>query len=245
MILAFAGDARTHDLRQAIDVEDLTAQLLLDLSAHSLRAGLCTQNGSLQVEIDSWTIAFLNGLIGDNEGVGRSAGQDIGAEVVHEAHLALSVAGRHRQHRTTCDLAASMGAKTTGEQAVAIGNLQNAALTAISGMDPAGKAVGPLIEVVLSVANNAGRARGAGGAMNTGDFLTRNREHIEGIGIAQILLHREGELRKIGKARDIRRGYTSLVERLLVERNAIVNVLGQVLKSLKLQLLELRTRHRL
>jgi hypothetical protein len=54
--------------------------------------------------------------------------------------------------------------------------------------------VGPVVDVVLGVADHGRLAGGAAGGVQAGHLLARHGEHAEGVVVAQVLLGGEGEL---------------------------------------------------
>lgn len=60
--------------------------------------------------------------------------------------------------------------------------------------------------------------------MDAAEPLARDGEHAEGIGIAQVLLHGEGEFGEIGEGHEIVRMDAVIVETLAIEGRILVGV---------------------
>ena len=81
-LLALEGHARAHDLGQAVHVAVLHAQLLGDLVAHALAAGLGAVDAGTNLQVGCRVDAHLDGGIGDMQGVGRRARQHIDLHIL-------------------------------------------------------------------------------------------------------------------------------------------------------------------
>ena len=122
--LAVVGHARPRDFRQAVDVVGLDIQQPLNFPAHVVRPRLGPKETSPQFERFGVDPHVPDGLA-DKHGVGRGAAQDIQSEILQQLHLPFGVAGRHRQGGSPHMLRPVMQAQTAGEQAVAIGHMND------------------------------------------------------------------------------------------------------------------------
>src|SRR6478735_176353 len=103
--------------------------------------------------------------------------------------------------------------ETAGEEAVAVGDVDDVAGTAAGEPDRAGHEVGPRVDVGLGVAHHGGTPGGPRARVNAYDLLPRDREHPEGVVGAQVRLGRE-------------RHTTHVVERLQVIRMETLGLKG-------------------
>ena len=79
---AFAGHAGADDLAEAVDVERLDAESLLDLLPHSLRPGFGAKYAGFEREVLRRQAHLLH-RFGDIQRIGRGAGKQRGAEILH------------------------------------------------------------------------------------------------------------------------------------------------------------------
>ena len=71
--------------------------------------------------------------------------------------------------------------------------------------------------------------------MHAHQFFTRHGEHVEGVVVAQIRLHRERKLCEIGELAKVGRMHAGLVEGLAIMRDVVVGVLQRPGQPLRLQ----------
>ena len=71
--------------------------------------------------------------------------------------------------------------------------------------------------------------------MHAHQFFARHREHVEGIIVAQIRLHRERKFGEIGELLEVGRMHAGRVEGLLVMRDVVVGMLQRPGEPLLLQ----------
>ena len=155
---AFAGDARTDYFGEAIYVERVDCDLLLDFGAHRLGPRLGAENADAQrrrCRIDSLPPHFL----GDRQHVRRRDHDDVGPEVLNQLHLALGHAARHRDHRAAHPFGAVMRAEAAGEQAIAVGDVHDVAGAPAGGADRTRDEAGPHLDVVAGIPDD-GRLAG-------------------------------------------------------------------------------------
>ena len=135
-----------------------------------------------------------------------------------------------------------MGTEAAGEQAVAVGDMDDIAGLRAGGAHGARHHGRPGIEVVVGVADNGGLAGGAGGGVDAAYLLAGYGKHAEGIMIAQVGLEREGKLRQILQAFQIAGMDALFIEALPVEGHVVIGVAQRPLHALKLQRLDLVSR---
>ena len=132
-------------------------------------------------------------LVGDRQHVGRRHQHDPRAELADELDLALAEAARHRHHRAAQPLGAVMRAQPAGEQAVAVGIVDDVARPRAAGVERARHQVGPGVDVARRVAHHRRPAGRAARGVHAHALLARDGQHAEGIGVAQVGLGGEGK----------------------------------------------------
>ena len=242
---AFHGHAGAHDLGEAVHIAVLNAQLVGDLLTHVLRAGLGAEDAAGDLELGGRVIAHLDGRVGNEQGVGGGAGQDIGLAVLEHLHLALGVARRGGDDGAAHGLAAGMRPQTAREQAVAVGHLDGGILVTAHHGDAAGEAVAPVREVVGGMPHHRRLARSARGGVDAGHVGVLAGEHAEGVVVAHVLLHHEGELGDVLEALKVVGGHARRIEALAVQRHVLVGVAQRLPHALELQFAQLLAGHRL
>src|SRR6266542_406681 len=123
---AFAGDAGADDLGEPVDVERLQAEQRLDLDAHRLGPRLGAEDARSQpqlAEVD----ALLDQNFAEPRGEGGRTAQHLGAEVAEEQDLPGALARRDGDDGAAHELRAAVEPETTGEQPVAIGDVDDRA----------------------------------------------------------------------------------------------------------------------
>ena len=128
-----------------------------------------------------------------------------------------------------------MGAEAAGEQAVAVGDMHDVAGPAARGADRAGDEIAPVVDVAAGVADDGRLAGGAGGSVQAHDLLARRGEHAEGIGIAQVALHREREFGEVFEPRQVGGMDARGVELGAIDRRILVGVGERPAQAVELQ----------
>ena len=237
---ALRRDAGADDLRQAVDVDGLDPEPLLDLAPHLLGPGLGAEEADAQFDVLEAHL-HLAGHVIDIEGKGRRGAQDRAAEIQHEHDLLLRVAAGDGDDRRADALRAVMGAQAAGEQAVPVGVLDDVLARRARGGERARHHIGPEVDIVPVVGDDRGLARGARGGMDADDVLEGFGEEPVGIVVAEIDFFREGKLDDIFDAFDVARLDALFVEGLLVERHAGIDTLAGFCQAFSLQFRKFRT----
>ena len=167
-----------------------------------------------------WRLEFVE----DRQHVARCHRDDVGLEVVDQLHLALGHAAGDRHHGAAELFRAVMHAEPAGEQAIAIGVVDDHAGAAARGADRARHHLRPHVDIGLGIADHDRLAGGAGGGVDADQFFARHREHVERVVVAQVGLRGEREFRKVRQLPEVRRLHAGLVERLPVMRDVVVGV---------------------
>ena len=231
---ALAGDARPDHLRQAVDVDGVHVERLLDLVAHGVGPRLGAEQAHLQAAAAGVDLDAAE-LVQQRQHVGRRHHDDVGLEVAHQLDLTLRHAAGHRDDGAAQPLGAVVGAQPAGEQAVAIGDVDLHARPGAGGAQRAGDDVGPHVDVALGVAHHRRPAGGAGRSVDAHHLRLRHREHAEGIGVAQVLLGGEGKLAKVGQRLEVVGMDAGGVELGAVMRDVLVGVAHRPLETAELQ----------
>ena len=117
---------------------------------------------------------------------------DGGAEVLEQHDLAPGVAAGHGDHRGPQAFGAVVGAQAAGEQAVAVGVVDDIAPVGAGRGQGPGHELGPGLQVPCGVGHRGGFAGGAGAGVNPHHLLHGHGEHAEGVIVPQILFSGEG-----------------------------------------------------
>src|SRR6266511_1030255 len=214
---AFAGDAGADDLGEPVDVERLQAEQRLDLDAHRLGPRLGAEDARSQpqlAEVD----ALLDQNFAEPRGVGGRTAQHLGAEVAEEQDLPGALARRDGDDGAAHELRAAVEPETTGEQPVAIGDVDDRARAGAGAAERTRADLRPQRQVGTRVADQRRPPAGARGAVHPDDLVSRDRQHAPWITVPEVPLGRE---RKRGQVvqRDRRAGLDPrLAQALTVER---------------------------
>ena len=157
----------------------------LDLRAHALGPGLGAEQAEPHRGVARVDTLALE-LVGDRQHVGRRHQHDPRAELADQLDLALAKAARHRHDRAAQPLRAVMRAETAGEQAVAVGVVDDVARPGAGNVQRTGHEVRPGLDIARRIAHHRRPARRAARSMDAHAFFARHRQHAIGIGIAQV-----------------------------------------------------------
>ena len=102
--------------------------------------------------------------LADEHGVGWGAAEKIGAEILQNLNLPLGVAGGNRQGGRPHVLGTIMQPQAAGEQAVAVGDVDDVLSSGPGGVQRSGRALGPHVDVVPGIPHHRLFAGGAGEA---------------------------------------------------------------------------------
>ena len=219
----------------------LERQALLDLRAQLVGPGFGAEDADAERGILRIETLPLH-LVGDRQHVARRHHDDLGLEVGDELHLALGHAAAERNHREAEALGPVVRAESAGEQAVAVGHVHLVARARARGAHRARHDVRPGVDVLRGVADHRGLAGGARGGVDAHDLVHRHREHAEGIGLAQVGLGGERELRQVGERAAVAGFNAGGVEFLPEARHVVVRVRERPAQALELQAAQLLQR---
>ena len=232
---ALARNARARDFRKAVDVVGLDGQQPLDLAAHLLGPRLRAEDAGPEAQALRVDALVAHGLA-DVHRVRRRAAEDVRAVVLQDLHLPRRVAGGYGDRRRAELLGAVVQAEAAGEQAVAVGDVHEVVLRAADADDAARRARRPDLDVVLRVADDRLLARRARGRVDARELLARHGEQAERVGVAQVRLRRERQLRDVFDAADVAGQQPHLVKALLVKRHVFIAAVHDLHKALRLDL---------
>ncbi len=220
---AFLRDAGPDHFGQAVDIGRVHVEPRFDLGAHRIGPGLGAEDAEFQGGLP-WVQPLAFELVRDRQHVARRHRDDVGLEVVNQLNLPLGHAAGDRHHGAAQPLRAAMHAEAAGEQAIAIGVVDDHAAAAACGADRARHHIRPHVDIGLGVSDHDRLAGGAGRSMDADQFFARHREHAERVIVAQIGFHREWKIAEIGELPEIPRMYARFVEGLFVMRDVVVGV---------------------
>ena len=231
---AFIGDAGAHHFRQAVNVDGVHVEDLLDLLAHLVGPGLGPEDADLKrafARVHAPAAVFVQ----DRQHVRRRDHDDARLEILDQCHLPFGHPARDRHHGAAQTFGTVMRAKPPGEQSIAVGHMADVARTPARGPDGPRNQVRPIVDIALGIADHGRLAGRAGRGMDADQLLARDGEHAEGIVVAQILLVGEGELRQISQRMQVFGMHARLVETLAVEGRVLIGVLQRPLHAVELQ----------
>ncbi len=214
---AFGGDARSHHLRQTVDVERRQRERALDGLAQPLGPRLGPEDARPEAQAGR-----IGDMVGDRKRVARGAAEDLGAEILEQLCLARCVPSRRRHDRAAEPLGAVVEAETAGEEAVAVRDVHACAGAGSGRRERPRAAVGPGREIATCVRDDRRLAARSRRGVDTHALLERHLQQAERIRVAQLRLDPERLLRQ------------------RLERDS-----EPLAQPLSLQLLELRARQRL
>ncbi len=176
----------------------------------------------------------LPGRFDQVQEVARRAADRGNAEVLHDHELALGVAAADRDHGRAQSLGAVVRPQAAGEEAVAVGVLDD-----VAAMEPArGEGpdhdLRPDVQIGLRVRNHDRLPGRAGRGVEPDDLFHRAGEEPERIGVAQVRLDRERQLRDVLERDDGSGSHSALVQALPEQGNVIVGAADHRLQALQL-----------
>ena len=191
VLLAVYRDARAVDFRQPVDVEELYAERLVDALAYLVAPALGAEDSALEVNLVAHSA--LVHLFGDDERVGRRAAEHRRVEVAHELKLAVGVARAGRYDHRAEALRSGLEAEASGPEAEA-----RRYLHAVLGRDAcelvtAFEHDGPVLDVLRAVGHDDGRPGRPRRRVDADYFIVRHALHAHRVGVAEVLLRREGQ----------------------------------------------------
>jgi hypothetical protein len=220
---AFLRDAGAHHLGQSIDIGGVHVEGCFDLAAHRIGPRLGAEDTEFERRFARVQALALE-LVQDRQHVARCHRDDVGPEVVDQLHLPLGHAAGDRHHRATEPFRAVMHAKSAGEQAIAIGVVDDHAGAAAGGADRARHHRRPRLDIGPGISDHDRLAGGAGRCMDPDQLFARHREHVERVIVAQVGLHGERKILQVRQLPEIIWMHPGLVEGLFVMGDIVVDV---------------------
>ena len=237
MLFAGDADARTVDLGQAVDVEDLDTQFVGDALAHLLAPTLGADNALAQVELVAQ--AALLDLLGQQQRIAGRARDDGGMQILHHLQLLLGVAGAHGDGHGAQALAAQLEADAGSPQAITGSDLNAVGVRDARRLIAAREHGGPIVDVLLRIGDDDRGARGARGAVDADDLLIRHRLQSQRVCLAQIRLLRERQFLEIFLGLHV--GQIDVLEFTSVEGRTVLQGFELLFDDLKLLRLHLHS----
>ena len=191
---ALLRDAGTHDLRESVDVDGVHVQCAASISARIASVHGSAPKMPMRSELRPRVNALTFELVDEGEHVRRRHHDDRGLEIADQLHLARRHATRDRDDRAAEPLRAVVRPEPAGEEAVAVGNVDDVARASTGRADGPRHEVRPGVEVVLCVADHRGAPGGAAGSVDAAHVRPRHGEHAERIVVAEIELGGQAEI---------------------------------------------------
>ena len=131
---ALVGDAWADHLGQAVNVDRVHVEGLLDLGAHGVGPGLGAEDADLEGRF-ARVVPEAAELVEDRQHIAWRHHDDVGLEIEDELHLALGHTAGDGDDRTAKLLGAVVRAKAACEQAVAVSDVDLHARAPAGGAD--------------------------------------------------------------------------------------------------------------
>ena len=240
--LAFVAHAGAHHLAQAIDIEALQAQALLNLLTHLLCPGLGSESAHTQFDLVFGNANLFHGLC-QVKGIGRGTGNAGNPQVANQFGVLLRIAGRGRDHRSAHHLHAVVRTQAARKQAVTVGHGENVvAAHAVSGK-AARHTLAPNADILAGVTHDGGVARGARRGVDADNLALGSRLQAKGIVVPKVLLGGERQFYDVIDGADIVRCQIHLLQLVAVEGYVVVNILHNLVKAFALERAHLVATH--
>src|SRR5579863_2658265 len=193
---AFLRYAWADHLGESIDIGGVHAERLFDLLAHRVGPGFGAEDAEPQragARVD--TVAPES--IQDRQHVTGRDHDHVGPEVGNELYLPLGHAAGHRHDGASEAFSAVVGTEAACEQTVPVRHVNHHAGPSARGANRAGHDSGPHLNVSPGIADDDWLPRRTRRSVDPGNLFSRDGEEAERIIVAEVLLHRERELRQV------------------------------------------------
>jgi hypothetical protein len=229
-------------ISEAEDVRRADAEARVDLCAHVLGPRLGAESREAQADLVRGDAAFLEGLR-EQQRVTRRAGDQVRAKVLDQRQLPLGHPARDRDDVQAERLASSVQPEASGEEAVAVRVVEGHPRLGACHCQRACVDTGKEIEVITRVADDRGLAGRPGGRVDPGEVAPWDCEHPRRVGVAEIVLAREGQRAEVVEGADA--PCVDVREALLVQRDTLLHSFDERPEPHELDLRALVARHRL
>ena len=192
------------DLRQPVEVHRHDAELLVERRAHRVRPRLAAEQPELEGQVVR-TGPRVAQRLGDRERIGRRRDEDLAAQVDQQQRLTGREPRRDRDDGRAEALGALVKAQPAGEQAVAVGVVDEHPGTHAGDLHAARHHVGPHVEVGRRVGDDRRLAARPARGVDPRHLLARNGEQAERVVVAQVGLGRERQAPQIVQRCDVGR----------------------------------------
>ena len=221
MELAVRGNARSHDLAEAVDIVSVDSQLTLYLGSHFLSPRLCSVDGCLQLNL-VLDPHLLNGFRNMKK-VGGRTHDSCHPEIHHHGDQLLGVACGHGDHGGSHLLCTVMGSQASGKQTVPVSHLDDVIASQSGHGNAPGHALAPHVDVLACISHHRGLSGGAAGRVDAGNLGIGHRKHAEGVCVSQIVLCGKWKLFQILDSPDISRLQSHCLHFLAVILHTVVH----------------------
>ena len=219
LMLAFLRHARPYDFGEPVDIERSQVEPGFNLLAYVFRPGLGAKDAQAQFETALDVNSLFVDCFGDDQRIRRCAGQDGCAEILQQHHLSFGQAAGDWHYGGSDPVCANMDTQPACKQTVTIRPRHD---------------LRPNVEVRSRVTGDgrfAGRARGT---VNAGDLVPRHGKQAKRIVISQVAFFSDWQTLQVVQRIDVRGGYSSLSEFLVVKRNAFTDIGHDFLQAFRL-----------
>ena len=182
VLAARNADAGAVNLGQAIDVENLNAELVFDAVTHLFAPTLRANNALAQVELIAQ--ASLRDFLSEQKRIATRARDNRAVQVLHHLQLLLGIARTHGNSHSAQALAAKLEPNARSPQTIARGNLNAILIGNARRAIATREHFGPIGNILCGVRNNDRRARRARRAVDAHNFLVGYGLNSQRIGFA-------------------------------------------------------------
>ena len=238
LFAAFDCDPGTDDLGESVDVVGADPGIGLDPFTHLLGPGFGAEDARLERKFAHVDAAGRR-LFDHEEEVRGSAADRGGSEVAHQHDLALRIAAGSGNHRRAERLGSVVGAESTGEEAVAVGDLNHIGPVESAAGEGALHHLHPHFEVLPGVGDDNRFPGGAAGSVQTDNVRHRTGEKAERIGVAQIRLDHKRQFAQIRQRTDVVGGKAAFLHAVAEKFDMLVGVFHNPLQAVELEIAQI------
>ena len=184
-MFALKADTRSGNLGKSVYVVGLNAHDVLQLLAHLLGPRLSAKGSDTQFEFFARPFTFTHGLTQEHS-IGRRTAEDRRSEVMHERNLLLGVSARHGNHTGPDVRCTVVSTQSSGEESVAIANLEYILLGCAIGREGTRNGLAPHGQVLTGMQHHYGLARRSAGSVNTHNLAHGHGSQPKGIVVTQV-----------------------------------------------------------
>ncbi len=156
---ALVGHPRTNHLGEPVGVDGINIETLLQRVSHVARPGFRAEAPGSKLKIHRGIKPHVLRHLGEMKGVGRRAGKDRGAKVLHDGYLPLAVAPGRGDDRGADFFRPVVKSHASGKKSVGVCVMNDVAPVNAGAGETAGHELRPKLNIMAGVAHHHGLAR--------------------------------------------------------------------------------------